>query len=143
MARATPKRRPESAAKSPVPAAASGSDAVGRAVMEQLLQMEARSTPGLAAEVMPVFLRDMTIRLSTLRDATARADSVEAHRVAHTIHGSAASIGAVTMVRTCAEILRNVRDHNLGECPPLISALTSDLESIRLAAATHGIKADR
>ena len=68
--------------------AATPDNAVGRAVVEQLLQLEARSAPGLAADVMPVFLRDRTVRLAALRDATERADGVEAHRAAHTIHGS-------------------------------------------------------
>jgi HPt (histidine-containing phosphotransfer) domain-containing protein len=125
----------------PGPASPADSDAVGRAVMEHLLRLEERSIPGLAADVMPVFLRDTTLRLAALRDAMSRADSVEAHRMAHTIHGSVASIGAATMLGTCAEILRHVRAGNLAPCPPLIAALTSDLESIRRVAEAHGITA--
>ena len=124
---------------SAVPASPSDGDAVGRAVMDHLLKLEERSVPGLAADVMPVFLRDTTVRLAALRDAISRADNVEAHRMAHTIHGSVASIGAATMVRTCADVLRHVRERNLDQCAPLISALTSDLDSIRRAATAHGI----
>lgn len=139
--RAPQRRRVGAPATAQVPPSPDDNQAVGRAVMEQLLQLEKRTTPGLAAEVMPVFLRDMTVRLAAVREATARVDAVEAHRLAHTIHGSAASIGAVTMVRACAEILRHVRDGNLDQCAPLISALIADLESIRRAAAAHGITA--
>lgn len=107
--------------------------------MEQLRLLEERSIPGLGAEVMPVFLRDTTTRLSALSAAIAAGDSVEVHRVAHTIHGSAASIGAATMVRACSEILRHVKQHQLDQCGPLLGALVSDFESIRRAAVAHGI----
>ena len=125
----------------PVAAPGAGQDDVGRAVLAHLRGIEERLAPGLAAQVMPVFLRDMTIRQAALADAIGRADTVEAHRVAHTIHGSAASVGAATMMRASAEILAHIKNRQLDCCAPLLGQLAADLESVRRTAAADGITA--
>ncbi len=107
----------------------------GREVMEHLRRLEERS-PGLIAQVIPVFLKDTSARLATLKDAVQQRDGVAAHRVAHTLHGSAASVGAASMVRACAEIIREVRLGAFDGCDRLIGELDADFESIRRASDT-------
>lgn len=107
--------------------------AAGREVMEHLRRLEERS-PGLIAQVIPVFLKDTAARLATLKDAVQQRDGVAAHRVAHTLHGSAASVGAAAMVRACAEIIREVRLGAFDGCDRLIGELDADFDSIRRAA---------
>jgi HPt (histidine-containing phosphotransfer) domain-containing protein len=109
-------------------------DAAGRQVMEHLRRLEERAAPGLAAQVMPVFLRDTATRLESLREAVRQRDVVAAHRVAHTLHGSAATVGAATMVHACAEIIREVRLGAFDGCDRLLGELDQDFESIRRAA---------
>jgi HPt (histidine-containing phosphotransfer) domain-containing protein len=109
-------------------------DAAGRQVMEHLRRLEERAAPGLAAQVMPVFLRDTATRLESLREAVRQRDGVAAHRVAHTLHGSAATVGAATMVHACAEIIREVRLGAFDGCDRLLGELDQDFESIRRAA---------
>ena len=109
-------------------------DAAGRQVMEHLRRLEERAAPGLAAQVMPVFLRDTKTRLESLREAVRQRDGVAAHRVAHTLHGSAATVGAATMVHACAEIIREVRLGAFDGCDRLLGELDQDFESIRRAA---------
>ena len=109
-------------------------DAAGRQVMEHLRRLEERAAPGLAAQVMPVFLRDTATRIESLREAVKQRDGVAAHRVAHTLHGSAATVGAANMVHACAEIIREVRLGAFDGCDRLLSELDQDFESIRHAA---------
>jgi len=108
--------------------------AAGRQVMEHLRRLEERVAPGLAAQVMPVFLKDTATRIESLREAVKRHDGVTAHRVAHTLHGSAAAVGAATMVHACAELIREVRVGAFDGCDRLLNELDQDFESIRRAA---------
>ena len=72
--------------------------------------IEERASPGLTAQVMPVFLKDTAARGSNaLRTAVAQKDGTSAHRIAHTLHGSAATVGAASMVSSCADLIREVR----------------------------------
>lgn len=109
-------------------------DAAGRQVMDHLRRLEERAAPGLAAQVMPVFLRDTATRIESLREAVKQRDGVAAHRVAHTLHGSAATVGAANMVHACAEIIREVRVGAFDGCDRLLTELDLDFESIRRAA---------
>jgi HPt (histidine-containing phosphotransfer) domain-containing protein len=114
-------------------------DEAGRQVIDHLRQLEARAAPGLAARVMPVFLHDTTTRLTSLRDAVARRDAQTAHRIAHTLHGSAATVGASSMVAVCAEMIREVRCGAFDRCDSLITVLEDDFDSIRRAADANQI----
>jgi HPt (histidine-containing phosphotransfer) domain-containing protein len=126
-----PPSRPVTAEVSPPPREP---DAAGNQVMEHLRRLEQRAAPGLAAQVMPVFLRDTATRLESLREAVKQRDGVAAHRVAHTLHGSAATVGAATMVHACAEIIREVRLGAFDGCDRLLDELDQDFASIRRVA---------
>ncbi len=107
----------------------------GAEVMEHLRKLEARASAGLTAHVLPMFLQDTAVRLAALRDGVARQDGDTVHRVAHTLHGSAATVGASTFVRGCVDIIREIRTGSLDQCEPIITALENDLELIRRSAA--------
>lgn len=125
---------PSPSAVAVVPPPPPDADATGRLVMEHLRRLEERSAPGLAAQVMPVFLKDTAIRIESLRQAVKQQDGTTAHRVAHTLHGSAATVGAATMVYACAEIIREVRLGAFDGCDRQLDQLDQDFESIRRAA---------
>jgi HPt (histidine-containing phosphotransfer) domain-containing protein len=109
-------------------------DAAARAVIAHLRQLEERSAPGLTAQVLPVFLKDTAARLVALKDAVDRKDANTAHRLAHTLHGSAATVGAASMVRSCAEVIREVRQGVFDRCDDLIKDLMLDFEAIEKAS---------
>lgn len=125
---------PSPPAVAPPPAPPPDADATGRLVMEHLRRLEERSAPGLAAQVMPVFLKDAAIRIESLRQAVQQHDGNTAHRLAHTLHGSAATVGAAPMVHACAEIIREVRLGAFDGCDRQLDQLDQDFESIRRAA---------
>jgi HPt (histidine-containing phosphotransfer) domain-containing protein len=107
----------------------------GAEVMEHLRKLESRASAGLAAHVLPIFLQDTAVRLAALRDGVARQDGDTVHRVAHTLHGSAATVGASSFVRGCVDIIREIRTGSFDQCEPIITALEHDLELIRRSAA--------
>jgi HPt (histidine-containing phosphotransfer) domain-containing protein len=107
----------------------------GAEVIEHLRKLEARASAGLAAHVLPMFLQDTAVRLAALRDGVARKDGDTVHRLAHTLHGSAATVGASTFVRGCVDIIREVRTGSFDQCEPILTELESDLELIRRSAA--------
>ena len=109
-------------------------EAAARAVIAHLRQLEERSAPGLTAQVLPVFLKDTAARLVALKDAVDRKDANAAHRLAHTLHGSAATVGAASMVRCCAEVIREVRHGVFDRCDGMIKELMLDFEAIQKAA---------
>ena len=130
----TPRNLPE---PRPLPAAPPRDlDAAGRDVLQHFRRLEGRA-PGLAAQVLPVFIKDTESRLAALREALDALDSVAAHRVAHTLHGSVASVGAGTMVHSCAEIIRAVRLGAFEGCDRHLQDLQDDFASIRRAAEAH------
>jgi len=107
----------------------------GGEVLEHLRKLEARASKGLAAHVLPIFLQDTAVRLAALRDGVARQDGDTVHRVAHTLHGSAATVGASSFVKGCVDIIREIRSGSFDQCEPIITELESDLELIRRSAA--------
>jgi HPt (histidine-containing phosphotransfer) domain-containing protein len=113
-------------------------DAMARDVMEYLHVLEERGSPGLTGQVMPVFLRDTATRLAALKAAVAQKDGTVAYRIAHTLHGSAATVGAASMVSTCADLIREIRVAAFDRCEGLIADLTLDFEAIQRAAGAEG-----
>ena len=105
----------------------------GSEVLEHLRRLEARASPGLTAQVIPIFLQDTAARLTALRQAVARRDGDAAYRVAHSLHGSASMVGATSLERGCTEIIREVRSGSFDRCEMFIAELDADFESIRRA----------
>jgi HPt (histidine-containing phosphotransfer) domain-containing protein len=71
------------------------------AVVEELL---GGGVPGLLGELVAVFSEDAPRHVACLREALGRQDTAEVARVAHTLKGSAATLGARLMSATCAEL---------------------------------------
>lgn len=113
---------------------ASQVDAAGAHVVRHLRGLEERTLPGLAAQMMPMFLRETAWRIESLREAVKQRDGLTAHRIAHTLHGSAATVGAANMVMACAEIIREVRLGSFDGCDRRLQELDRDFDSIRRAA---------
>ena len=132
--RAAKPAEPEPARMPEIAAPARDHEAAGRAVLAHLRQLEERSAPGLTAHVLPVFLKDTAARLAALKDAIDKKDANAAHRLAHTLHGSAATVGAASMVRTCAEVIREVRHGVFDRCDDLLKELRLDFEAIQKAS---------
>lgn len=114
---------------------------VGSEVRERLRELDAKGSPGLAAQVAEVFLDDTAARLNALRDAIARRDGEATYRIAHTIQGSAAMIGAASMARSCAELTTAARNGAFDSCEALVADLGAGFEAIQRAVRPEGSSA--
>jgi CheY-like chemotaxis protein/HPt (histidine-containing phosphotransfer) domain-containing protein len=124
---------PRSAAlKSPAVAADSHPEgAVDRHVLDGLRKVERAGAPGLVKKVTDLFLADTPRQLTDLRDSAQRGDCARLTKLAHTLRGSAANLGAREMVRVCAELEAFGRDGDVSIVPSLVADLESQFNSVR------------
>jgi HPt (histidine-containing phosphotransfer) domain-containing protein len=109
---------------------------LGDRVMAHLRTLEASGTPGLAAQVAHMFLRDTRTRLSVMREAIAACDVETLRRVAHTLQGSAAMVGAAPVAARCTEMSRSACAGSFDRCETLVTELDAALAAIERAVAS-------
>ena len=102
-------------------------------VLEYLHRLEAQGSPGLAAEVIEIFLQDTSHRLTALRHAIAQEDGETVFRVAHTLQGSASMIGAASVARGCNALAKSARSGSFDQCKVLVAELDARFEAIQRA----------
>ena len=113
-----------------------GAPADGAAeVLEYLHRLEAQGSPGLAAEVIEIFLQDTSHRLTALRHAIAQVDGETVFRVAHTLQGSASMIGAVSVALSCRALTKSARSGSFDQCKVLVAELDARFEALQRAMA--------
>ena len=86
---------------------------------------------GTAAHIIEIFLQDAAVQLSALREAIERRDAPVVERVAHTMKGSAAMLGASSIARTCAELIHNARQGSFDGGAALVSQLDDEVAAIQ------------
>jgi CheY-like chemotaxis protein/HPt (histidine-containing phosphotransfer) domain-containing protein len=100
-------------------------------VRGHLRQLETGRMPGLGAQVFDIFLQDTSARLAALQDAVARRDGDAVERVAHSLQGSAAMVGAASMARRCAELIGLARSGSLDGAEAIVMELEARFEAIQ------------
>ena len=123
--------RPIEANAVPAPPGASADGAAE--VLAYLRRLEAQGSPGLAAEVIELFLHDTSNRLTALRHAIAQGDGETVFRVAHTLQGSASMIGAASVARSCDALAKSARSGSFDQCKVLVAELDARFEAIQRA----------
>lgn len=103
----------------------------GRLPDAEVVQAERRDQPEAAAHVLEIFLREAATQLPALRDAVARRDAVEIERVAHTLKGSAAMLGAVSVARNCAELILSARHGLFDDGGDIVGRLDANIAAIQ------------
>jgi HPt (histidine-containing phosphotransfer) domain-containing protein len=103
-------------------------------VQEMLRGLEALGTPGLARQVLEVFFRDSSCRLTALRDGLGRRDFNAMYEAAHSMQGSASMVGATALAEQCRQVAEAARARSFERCEALAAGLNTSLESIRQAA---------
>ena len=107
----------------------------GKDILEHLHGLETKGRPGLAAQVLEMFLQDTSARLGALRDAIGRRDGDATYRVAHTMQGSAAMVGAASVAQSCAELAAAARSESFDRCEALATELVASFEAIQRGVA--------
>ena len=71
------------------------------------------------------------MQLSALREAVERHDAAAVERVAHTMKGSAAMLGASSVARSCAELIHNARQGSFDGGAAIVSQLEDEVAAIQ------------
>ncbi len=87
--------------------------------------------PGTAVHIIEIFLQDAAAQLSALREAVDRHDAAAVERVAHTMKGSAAMLGASSVARSCAELIHNARHRSFDGGAAIVSQLEDEVAAIQ------------
>jgi HPt (histidine-containing phosphotransfer) domain-containing protein len=98
-----------------------------------LHRLEAQGSPGLAADVIEIFLHDTSNRLAAIRQGIAQKQGETVFRVAHTLQGSASMIGAASVARCCGALAKSARSGSFDQCTVLVSELDARFEAIQRA----------
>jgi signal transduction histidine kinase/HPt (histidine-containing phosphotransfer) domain-containing protein len=86
---------------------------------------------GAAVHIIEIFLQDAAVQLSALREALERQDAAAIERVAHTMKGSAAMLGASSVARSCAELIHNARQGSFDRDAAIVSQLEDEVAAIQ------------
>src|ERR1043166_7725014 len=81
-------------------------DPIDPAVLADLKDLAAESGENVLEDVVEIFLADTTLHLAQLRDALRDADREEVGRLAHSVKGSSATLGASRMEALCRDLER-------------------------------------
>jgi PAS domain S-box-containing protein len=101
-----------------------------QAIMERFQQLEGM-TPELLKRLSSVFLEDTQPRLEGLWDAVLKKDAEELARLAHTMKGSAANMGAGKMADICAELEEHAKTGDLQDTQTRLSDLEQEFARVR------------
>jgi len=78
-----------------------------------------------------LFLHDTPPRLAALRDTATRGSARDLARIAHTLKGSSANLGARRMVALCAELETLCQAETLDNAAGLLGKLEAEFERVR------------
>ena len=87
-------------------------------------------------EVLALFLDMLAPLQEKLHEAVANGDSETVAYVAHSIRGSAATVGAQRVVEICSRLEASAGDDG-AECDPLASAIDVELDRFRVATGVE------
>jgi two-component system, sensor histidine kinase and response regulator len=88
-------------------------EAVDARTLAALRDLQGEGQPDILAGLSAVYLRETPPRLAALHEAVAHADAGALRRAAHSLKGSSSHMGAVQMVRLCADLEEQARTADL------------------------------
>ncbi len=89
-----------------------------------------REIPRSAPHV-DMFVRESSRLLLLLRDAVECRDAAGAHRVAHTLKGTAAMVGAAPVARACTELLAEVQDGRFDGAARVLARIGVEITALQ------------
>lgn len=80
------------------------------ASVQRLRELDPDGRNGLIARILDTFVESLARHAREFAQARAAGDREALRRIAHTLKSSSASVGALELSRTCADVERRVRD---------------------------------
>ncbi len=103
------------------------------AMLATLRELSDDGDPDFFWNLMEEFFEDAVIRLDELSEAVASNDSARLRRVAHTLKGTSANLGACRMAELCHEMEKRIESGALEAAIGLVNELKIALQSTRHA----------
>lgn len=107
-------------------------DAIDLGVLESLAEAQGDGEPDLVVELIDLFLADAPQRVAIMREAMANSDARLLGRAAHALKGSSATLGAVQVAESCAELEQLARDASLHHVAPVLDRLDHEFASLQV-----------
>jgi two-component system, sensor histidine kinase and response regulator len=107
--------------------------AVAENVLAGLRELQEDGEPNILDELIGLFLADVPPHLGAMREASAAGDARSVQRIAHTLKGSAANMGARGMEALCLELEEMGRAEDAGAALARISRLEEEFGRVRAA----------
>jgi HPt (histidine-containing phosphotransfer) domain-containing protein len=90
---------------------------------------------GLVAELVDLFVDDVPARLESIREAMAAGDPEALLQTAHSLKGSAATLGADRMAEICRQMEVSGRAGEMPQGEGLFESLEAEFEQVKRALA--------
>jgi signal transduction histidine kinase/CheY-like chemotaxis protein/HPt (histidine-containing phosphotransfer) domain-containing protein len=113
------------------PAREAGAGSVDLSVLYGLRELQQEGEPDILNELIELFLDEVPGELEALGEAAQRGEARSVERIAHTLKGSSANMGAVRMEAICAELEEIGRSEDLAAAPEQISQLEEEFGHVR------------
>lgn len=108
------------------------SDSAGE-VTRHLRSLESRGSRGLVAQLIDSLMGESSGQMEAVRKAAASGDREALYRAAHSLQGSVAIVGADSVARLCAELVKTARSGSFEHVDPIVAQVESGIEAIRKA----------
>jgi HPt (histidine-containing phosphotransfer) domain-containing protein len=108
-------------------------------VFGSLLELDRSGEPTLLRDLHALFTRDTADRLRTLREAATARNADALWFSAHTMKGSAGTLGAIEMADLCRRIEDSANAHDFAEAGRLVEELDREADRVT-RALTHAIE---
>jgi signal transduction histidine kinase/CheY-like chemotaxis protein len=115
---------------------------IDRMRIQEIASINTKSRPSLLARVIRQFNEDVPLRIAAMRDAAQQKDAVHVQKVAHSLRGSSAQIGAVWLANVCEKIEHLADKESFGEMASLIETLEDSFTQAAAELATYIPKED-
>jgi len=106
---------------------------IDSSLLESLRELQGDGEPDILNELIALFLSDVPSQLADLREASEAGEAHSVERIAHTLKGSAANMGAMKMKALLAELEEIGRSGKLGAAPERISRVEEEFGRVRAA----------
>ncbi len=108
------------------------SDPAGE-VTRHLRGLESRGSRGLVAQLIDSLMGESSGQMDAVRRAAANGDREALYRAAHSLQGSVAIVGADSVARACAELVKTARKGSLDNVAAIVLEIESGIDAIRRA----------
>jgi putative two-component system response regulator len=102
-------------------------------VTRHLRGLEARGSRGLVAQLIDSIMGESSGQMEAVRKAAANGDREALFRAAHSLQGSVAIVGADSVARACAELVKTARKGSFEQVTPIVTQVESGIQAIRKA----------